>query len=278
VTPHGTVVQFEFINPHAQITLDVKKRDGAIERWRIEVSNPNQLLREGWKKDVLKTGDQIAVEAYRARDGAHTGNGRQFILPDGRTLSSPGGPDESPASTDKPTVTTGVLRAQIATPQGPTRQANQTDNALGAEARRAFQSTSENILKAAREMPEDFYDFKPVGYAHTFGELMGHIADVQMTLCGGINGHQAKDTPRNASKEELLKDLTASVSECDTSFADLSDDNASKIVEGPTGQVTHLIALVYVITDAGNEYRRMSVYPHLNHAAPPSNDRVNSTT
>jgi hypothetical protein len=104
VTLHGTVVQFEFINPHGQITLDVKKHDGAVERWRIEVSNPNQLLREGWKKDVLKPGDQITVEAYRARDGAHTGNGRQFILPDGRTLSSPGGPDESSASTDKPTV------------------------------------------------------------------------------------------------------------------------------------------------------------------------------
>jgi hypothetical protein len=175
-------------------------------------------------------------------------------------------------------ATTGVLRAQIATPQGPTTQTNQTDNALGAEARRAFQSTSEDILKVAREMPEDFYDFKPVGYAHTFGELMEHIANVQMTLCGDINGHQAKDTPRNASKDELLKDLTASVSECDISFAELSDENASKIVEGPTGQVTHLIALVYIITDAGNEYRKMSVYPHLNHPVHPTNDQANSTT
>ena len=93
VTLHGTVVQFEFINPHGWVTMDAKKDDGSTERWRIEVSNPNQLLREGWRKDVLKPGDTIAVDAYRAKDGTNTANGRSFVLADGRKLFSPGGPD-----------------------------------------------------------------------------------------------------------------------------------------------------------------------------------------
>ncbi len=101
VTLHGMVVQFEFINPHGQISLDVKKDDGATEHWRIEVSNPNQLLREGWKKDVLKPGDQITVDAYRAKDGTNTGNGREFILADGQKLFSPGGPDVPPTPAEK---------------------------------------------------------------------------------------------------------------------------------------------------------------------------------
>jgi hypothetical protein len=104
MTLRGTVVLFEFINPHGQITLDAKKDDGAIERWKIEVSNPNQLLREGWKKDVLKPGDQITVEGYRARNGTHTGDGRLFILSDGRKLLNPGRLEVPAASTEKSTT------------------------------------------------------------------------------------------------------------------------------------------------------------------------------
>ena len=55
VTLHGTVVSFELINPHGWVTLDAKKDDGSVERWRIEVSNPNQLLRQGWRKDIFET-------------------------------------------------------------------------------------------------------------------------------------------------------------------------------------------------------------------------------
>ena len=93
VNLHGTVISFEFIKPHGWVTMDAKKDDGSMERWRIEVSNPNQLLREGWRKDVLKPGDTITVEGYRAKDGTNTANGRSFTLADGRKLFSPGGPD-----------------------------------------------------------------------------------------------------------------------------------------------------------------------------------------
>jgi Family of unknown function (DUF6152) len=102
VTLHGTVITFEFINPHGWVTLDAKKDDGSTERWRVEVSNPNQLLREGWRKDILKPGDVITIDAYRAKDGTNTGNGRSFTLADGRKLFSPGGPDSPDNQANKP--------------------------------------------------------------------------------------------------------------------------------------------------------------------------------
>lgn len=100
-TLHGTVVKFEFINPHGWVTLDAKNSNGTVDRWRIEVSNPNQLLREGWRKDILKPGDEITVDAYRAKDGSNTGSGRQFTLADGRKIFSPGGPDAPDAQSNK---------------------------------------------------------------------------------------------------------------------------------------------------------------------------------
>ena len=40
----------------------------------IETSNPNGLMRLGWSKRSLKPGDEITVEAYRAKDGSNTAN------------------------------------------------------------------------------------------------------------------------------------------------------------------------------------------------------------
>ena len=86
VTLDGTVVSFEFVNPHGWVTLDALAPDGAVQRWRIEVANPNALIRLGWRKDSLKAGDKVAIDAFRARDGSNTAIGREFTLADGRKV------------------------------------------------------------------------------------------------------------------------------------------------------------------------------------------------
>ena len=50
----------------------------------VETSNPNGLMRLGWTKNSLKPGDQITVEAYRAKDGSNTANAARVTLADGR--------------------------------------------------------------------------------------------------------------------------------------------------------------------------------------------------
>jgi hypothetical protein len=86
VTLAGTVVSFEFINPHGWVTLDKVASDGAAQRWRIEVANPNALLRLGWRKDSLKPGDKVSIDGFMARDGSNTAIGREFTLADGRKV------------------------------------------------------------------------------------------------------------------------------------------------------------------------------------------------
>ena len=76
VTLKGTVVKWEMMNPHGWITIDVTK-DGKTVQWMIETSNPNGLMRLGWSKRSLKPGDEITVEAYRAKDGSNTANAAQ---------------------------------------------------------------------------------------------------------------------------------------------------------------------------------------------------------
>src|SRR4030095_9277567 len=83
----GTVVRFEFMNPHSWIHLDVKNADGSVVRWAVETGSTNALFRRGWRKDSLRAGDRIVVDAFRAKDGSNTANASTVKLPDGRQLS-----------------------------------------------------------------------------------------------------------------------------------------------------------------------------------------------
>jgi len=82
----GTVTKVEWINPHAWIHVDVKKRDGTTEEWAVETGTPNTLLRRGLRKQDLPAGTEIKVTGYQARDGTAKANGTNVTLPDGRAL------------------------------------------------------------------------------------------------------------------------------------------------------------------------------------------------
>lgn len=97
VTLKGTVVKWEMMNPHGWITMDVPGPDGRTERWMVETSNPNGLMRLGWSKRSLKPGDEVTVEAFRAKDGSNTANAARVTLADGRKVFA--GSSGTPAGT-----------------------------------------------------------------------------------------------------------------------------------------------------------------------------------
>ena len=101
----GTVTKMEWINPHTWIHVDVKKPDGAIERWMIEGGPPNALFRRGFTKDSLPVGAEVLVEGFQANDGSLKGNGRDVTFADGRKLflgsSGTGAPKDGKDSTDR---------------------------------------------------------------------------------------------------------------------------------------------------------------------------------
>lgn len=86
VNLRGTITRMEWINPHAWIHMDVKDPDGKVVQWMIEAGTPNTLFRRGFTKDSLKTGTEIIVDGYQAKDGSNRANGRDVTLPDGRKL------------------------------------------------------------------------------------------------------------------------------------------------------------------------------------------------
>jgi hypothetical protein len=86
VTIKGTVADFQFINPHVEIFIDVKDDKGNVQKWQAETNSPNLLHRTGWTKDSLKRGDVITASGNQAKDGSNLMRLDKIVLSDGKEL------------------------------------------------------------------------------------------------------------------------------------------------------------------------------------------------
>ena len=82
----GTVTKVEWTNPHVRFYVDVKNDRGEVVNWNIELGPPLILRHLGWRQDSLKTGDQVTVEGYRAKDQSNLANAKKVTLADGRSV------------------------------------------------------------------------------------------------------------------------------------------------------------------------------------------------
>jgi Family of unknown function (DUF6152) len=83
VTLEGTVIKFEWVNPHSWLWVAVQNKDGAMETWKVEGGAPSALLRRGWNRNSLPEGTKVVVEGFQARDGSTRANARDITFPSG---------------------------------------------------------------------------------------------------------------------------------------------------------------------------------------------------
>lgn len=93
VTLKGTIEDFEFINPHCQLFVNVTDDSGKVVKWDGEFTNPNTLHRRGWTKEMFKPGDPITLIGNRAKNGAPVLRVLKLVLADGKEMPALGGDD-----------------------------------------------------------------------------------------------------------------------------------------------------------------------------------------
>jgi hypothetical protein len=90
VTVSGVVSDFQFVNPHVLIFVDVGDEPDARVRWGGELTSPNRLARMGgavrWHRELLKPGDEISMTGHPARNGAPAMNITRIVDADGLVL------------------------------------------------------------------------------------------------------------------------------------------------------------------------------------------------
>jgi hypothetical protein len=101
----GTITQFRWINPHASIKIDgVTEGDYPDGLWTVEMTAPNVLINQGWKRSSLEVGDHVTMfvnplnNPITLRDGSQGSLYVGVILRDGSTL---GQTDGKGAGTDE---------------------------------------------------------------------------------------------------------------------------------------------------------------------------------
>ncbi|HXP81358.1 MAG TPA: DUF6152 family protein [Verrucomicrobiae bacterium] len=73
ITVHGTVSKFDWSNPHVVVYVDAKNEGGEMQHWTIEFASPVHMVRAGWSKSSMKTGDDITIDTHPSRNGAPVG-------------------------------------------------------------------------------------------------------------------------------------------------------------------------------------------------------------
>ena len=85
MTVTGTVTKFEWKAPHSM--LEIKGKDGL---WTVELGEPAQLRQVGWTQTQFRSGEQITVDGWQARDGSKKLSGKSVKTAAGKELFAEG--------------------------------------------------------------------------------------------------------------------------------------------------------------------------------------------
>jgi hypothetical protein len=126
VTLAGTLTRLDWQNPHVYAYVDVKDTQGKVVNWKVEMGSPNALMKEGWTKTAVKPGDEVTIQAWKAKNNLTLANAESFTLPGGRKMTAASSimmsetqlaQADSQQPVDQPSVgTTGAQTDPAATP------------------------------------------------------------------------------------------------------------------------------------------------------------------
>jgi len=152
----------------------------------------------------------------------------------------------------------------------------QAQNPFSTDAKNAYNGIKNTLTRAADEMPEADYSFSTVpGKTRTYGEIVGHIADIQMILCGIAKGEQKQSDAEKTkkTKADLTAALKASFEYCDSVYNSMTDADAAGMVKMFGRDLTKLGVLNFNIAHDNEMYGTAVAYLRLKDLVPPSSQR-----
>ncbi len=168
-----------------------------------------------------------------------------------------------------------LTTAMLAMPQA--APATQTADPGVASIKGTFDLIKGNILKAAAQVPEDMYAFKPTPDVRSMGALFGHIADANFMICSAASGEKPTMTgieKSKTTKKELAEALEASFTFCESAFSGLTGARANETVKFfLPGAHTRLGILAFNNAHDFEHYGNIVTYRRLKGMVPPSSQR-----
>jgi uncharacterized damage-inducible protein DinB len=144
---------------------------------------------------------------------------------------------------------------------------------FSADAKQNYTGIKNTLLKAAEKMPEENYSFRTTPQVRTYGEIVGHIADVQIMLCAMAKGEQKQGVSSGkTSKADLTAALKQSFDYCDSVYDSMTDSAGAAKVSMFGRQVTKLGVLNFNTEHDNEMYGTMVAYLRIKGLVPPSSE------
>ena len=144
-----------------------------------------------------------------------------------------------------------------------------------AAARAHWRTVHGNIQRAAEQLPESLYNFKPTPTVRSFAELFGHIAGSEFMFCAPVRGDapRAEDDVESKVKDKagLVKALKDAAAYCEVAYG-ISDAEGAKMVD-LFGMRSKLNTLVFNTTHDGEHYGNIVTYMRIKGLVPPSSQQ-----
>ena len=140
-------------------------------------------------------------------------------------------------------------------------------------ARPAYDAAKRFITRAAEEVPEATYAFKPTPDVRSFGQLVGHIANANYMICSVALGEQSPSRENieqaRTTKTALVEALKASFTYCDRAYA-MPDAQLTQPADLFGMKMSRLGVLSFNAAHDYEHYGNIVTYMRLNGMTPPS--------
>ena len=147
------------------------------------------------------------------------------------------------------------------------------NNPFSTDARQTYALVKSSLLKAADKMPEENYSFRTTPQVRTFGEMIAHVADAGLMMCGVVKGEKVSaNAGSKKSKADLVAALKASFDYCDPVYASMTDAVGAAQVKWFVWDMSKLGLLNWNISHDNEMYGIIGAFLRIKGLVPPSSE------
>lgn len=133
------------------------------------------------------------------------------------------------------------------------------------------------LTKAAGQVAEDHYAFKPTPDVRSMGQIFAHVADANFMICGMASGQKApmSDIEKTkTTKADITTALSASFEFCDAALKGLNDTRANETIKFfLPGTYSRLGVIAFNVAHDFEHYGNIVTYMRMKGMVPPSSAR-----
>lgn len=128
------------------------------------------------------------------------------------------------------------------------------------------------LVKSAEMMPEENYSFKPTPEVRSYGQLIGHLANANYTMCATAKAEKSpatQDFEKTTRKAALVQALKDALAYCDAVYT-MTDAQLTGPAELFGMKMTRLGFAFLNVTHDNEHYGNLVTYLRMKGLVPPS--------